>query len=175
MKKTILGLVLGVMALVLAGCADHYPAYLQQAQKTDETNKAMVASYFGAQSARDAAIFSSMKDNPTALVMYGFMQGDRDAKLVNSMKGSVIERPKNGWDIADTFWGNTMPTLIRWGAGYLIAGDLLDALGAGVTVGGDYVNYNNTAGGDLNTTFSYSPSDFNAGDDINIDSLNTTN
>lgn len=150
MKKTILSIVFGAVALVLTGCADHYPAYMAQAQKTDEANKGLVTQYFAAQSARDSVIMTSMaqKSDPTAMILYGFLQAERDAKLVNAMKGSTIKAPKTGMDIADTFVGNTVPTLIRWGAGYLMADSLIDAIGKGVTVGGDYVSVSNSGNGD---------------------------
>ena len=169
------GLALIVM-LVITGCADHYPQYMEQAQKTDTANAQLVGTYFASQAARDSVVLTKMAD-PTALVLYSMLQGQRDAQLVAQFKGSAIKAPKTGMDLWDTALGNTIPTLIRWGAGYLIAGDLLDALGAGMSVGGDYVSQTNnvdTGGGDFGNSFDYSKTttDNTAGNDIMLDSNN---
>ncbi len=178
MKKLITGLLL-IAALVLAGCAtDHYPKYMEQAQKTDTANAALVGTYFNAQAARDAVVLTSLKD-PTSLVLYGMLQGQRDAALVAQFKGSAIKAPTTGMDLWNTALGNTIPTVIRWGAGYLIAGDLLDALGAGMNVGGDFVSQTNnvdTGGGDFGNSFDYTKTTTtnNAQGDIMLDSYNPT-
>ncbi len=132
--------------------------------------------YFASQAARDSVVLTKMTD-PTSLVLYSMLQGQRDAALVAQFKGSAIKAPKTGMDLWDTALGNTIPTAIRWGAGYLIAGDLLDALGAGMSVGGDYVSQTNnvdTGGGDFGNSFDYSKTttDNTAGNDIMLDSNN---
>lgn len=150
MKKVLTAIIAGVMLLVLTGCAEHYGEYLTAAKQSDADNKAMVGQYFASQAARDSVVLTKMSD-PTSLVLYSMLQGQRDAALISAFKGSAIQAPTTSMDVWKVFWGNTMPTVARWGFGYLVASDLIDALGAGMTVGGDYtsMNSNFNAGGDM--------------------------
>jgi hypothetical protein len=175
MKKQILSVVIGIMALTLIGCAD-YQHYAEGQSNVMKENKALVASYFGASAARDGLVMSTMKEDSSAAVLYAVLQGQRDAQVINSFKGGDLKAPTTGMDVANTFFGETLGTVARWGFGYLIAGDLIDALGAGVTVGGDYINTTNTVdtGGGTNWN-DWDYTTYDAGDDVNIESLNTTN
>ena len=171
MKNIITSIVAGVMLLILTGCADHTAAWMKNQGKINTDNKAVLAAYFGAQASRDSIILTKVTD-PTALAMYSMMQGQRDAQVASVFKFEGMERPTNGWDVGKVFFGKTLETAVKFGFGYLIASDLITALGAGTTIGGDYVTMNNNSGGgDLTSSFDYTK----AGDDVITDSMNTTN
>ena len=179
--KKIMTVIVALMALVLVGCADHYPEYAQHQAEVDNDNKAMLAAYFASQNTRDSVMFSSLngKLDPTAAVLYSFMANQQNAAIVASFRSKGLVAPTTSMDVWNTFMGKTFPTVAKWGFSYLIAGDLFDALGAGMSVGGDYVSQTNrvdTGGGDFTNNFDYSKSTTTntAGDDIMLDSYNPT-
>jgi len=163
MKNVIAGITIGVIILTLSGCADHTAAWMERQGQINNDNKAVLSAYFSQQAARDSIILSKV-DDPTALAMYSMMQGQRDAQVAGLFRVENIERPTNGWDVGKVFVGSTVPTLIKWGFGYLAADSLISALAVPTyNVGGDYTNMN----ADLNATGDMSDIDLNFDTSVN--------
>lgn len=154
-------LVIGVVGLLLlAGCADHYPKYAEEQRGIAQDNKALFAQVMAARATRDAMVLPAMASNggtdKSSMMLYSIIQSDREAALANAFKTDGLEAPTTSMDVGKAFVGNFLPTLVKAGAGVIIAHDMFGALGGGggeYNVGGDFtstnMNVNTSTQGDV--------------------------
>ncbi len=172
------------LGLFLLGCATHTTEVLEHNKRIEDDKRALVAQYFATQGPIQIAAAQAMSENgeTTALVLYAQLAGQQNAAVLEAFKGVAMSLPTNGYDVWNTFMGKTLPTVARWGFGYMLGSDLVEALAAGgavYNVGGDYTNNAPTlnGNGNLDNTFTLNDTDIDAtfnndGDaalDLNLD------
>lgn len=139
--KGISGIVCALLVCILSlsGCAgkdENYNAWLTAAQKTHTDGKEQVIKYLEKGQAVDTEVLKGLaaKGNDTAIVLYGLITKDRDAAILNEFKVEVPKAPTTQNDVLNTVAKETVPTLTRWGFGYLGVKELSGVLaGAGGT------------------------------------------
>lgn len=162
--KLISKVILGISIIVLLGaCAtEHYDEYARQQRGIAADNQRIAQQFFAGQAARDALVLQGLgqKGDGSAMVLYSIMQGQQSMAVANAFRGQGLVAPTTNADIWKTAMGNTVPTIARWGFGYLLGSDLIEGLAAAGTtynVGRDYTNMNTTlgAGGDISGVGTY--------------------
>jgi hypothetical protein len=147
--KTFKGLVLPVVtSFLLVGCAGDYKEYATSVERTNTANAALGASYFENQSKLMKEVAANLKDNETALVLFAIMSQQNSGEIAKTFKSERPVKPTTGTDVLNTIAGETVPTLIQWGAGAFIGHEVVKGLtkAGKVTVKGDGNNMNYKSG-----------------------------
>jgi len=153
-----------VVMLFITGCAENYPMYAESQRGISQDNQALAAQYFASQSGRDALVMQALseKGDSSSLVLYSVLQGQQNAQVASAFRSKGLVAPTTGMDVFKATMENTVPTVVKWGFGYLLGSELIDALSTSTyNVGGDFTSFDNnlSAGGDLsgiNTTLDMS-------------------
>lgn len=135
-------------SFLLVGCAGDYKEYATSIERTNTSNAALGASYFENQSKLMKEVAANLKDNETALVLFAIMSQQNSGEIAKTFKAERPVKPTTGNDVLNTVAGETVPTLIQWGAGAFLGNEIVKGLSkAGkVTVKGDGNNMNYKSG-----------------------------
>ncbi len=141
-----IGLLLGSM-MILGGCATGNPAqeYSRGMTNVNQSNALIAASYFETRTKTNDKIIEKMAEsgNTTALVLYGIITAQQDAKVAETFKAMALEKMTTNADIGLAFVENTLPVAIKFASiawlgseivnGFSSAGSVSTSFGDGAT------------------------------------------
>lgn len=152
--KTLLRFIVIIMVacVCLTGCAgldENYDKYSETHGKTVVKNQEVLGAYFEKTAATNQIVLSklSSENNESAMLLYAILSNKNDQEILMTMKMSAPVAPKTQNDVLNTLVASTIPTIAKWGFGYLVADSLFENLagvgGTAVTAtGGSTVSYN---------------------------------
>jgi hypothetical protein len=177
MKNLIKIGVVSSMLLFLTSCAGDYSEYTRSINQTNQTNAMVASSYFENQSKMNEAMMNKLADNETAAILYAILTNQSNKDTAESFKAISPIKPRTQNDVFSDVANNTVPTLVRWGAGAFIGKQFFDTMatansivvsGAGASYTQDSFNsgsYNNLVESELTSSGAYEGIDYTANND----------
>lgn len=159
-------------AFLVIGCASGHE-YTDYAQSIDSSNKAgqnALVAYFNKKSIDNQGVFKALgansndpaaaANNQMAIVLYTILSQQSDQDVLKHFVPHYAAKPTTNGDIGLALSNNFLPTLVKWGAGAWLGGQIVDGLQTTSTVLGAGASISNQAsGGDINAGISNSFTD----------------
>lgn len=158
------------MCLTLFGCASgaEYGDYAQSIDSSNNSGQNILVAYFSKKAVDNQNIFRALgantddpkeaANNQMAIVLYTLLSQQNDEKVLRYFVPKYADKPTTNADIGKSLADNFLPTLVKWGAGAWLGGEIVDGLAAGTVLTGGSTLINQRAGNDITGSITNSPS-----------------
>jgi hypothetical protein len=150
-------------ALVLSGCAsgDEFTSYTQSIDSSNKSGQQVLVSYFNKKATDNENVFKALsggndptqaQNNQMAIVLYTLLSQQNDEAILRHFTPKYADRPTTNADIGKSLADNFLPTLVKWGAGAWLGGEIVDGLKSATTLGAGATLVQQKAGGNISGT-----------------------
>jgi len=144
MKTTILALLL--LPLILIGCGGgDYGQYASNMALSNNGRATMAVSYFEQDAKSTSEILKSLKGNEAAIALLMVIKKDKDAKIIELLAQRDLKAPTTTNDIWMSVANNTIPTVVKWGAGFLMTKEVVSGFETAQAASGIHITGNDNA------------------------------
>lgn len=171
----------------LFGCASghEYSEYAQAIDSSNRSGQQTLTAYFNKKAVENQNIFKALTNdyvdpeksanNQMAIMLYTLLSQQQDEKILAQFTPKTPERPTTNADIGMNLAGNFLPTLVKWGAGAYLGGEIVNGLQTGTVLSGGSMLINQDAGQSISGGPSISTSSSTATDSYNPAGNNNIN
>ena len=152
-----------MVAFLVIGCASghEYTDYAQSIDSSNRSGQSALTAYFNKKSIDNQNIFKALggsanpaeaQNNQMAIVLYTILSQQNDQEVLKHFVPHYAVKPTTNGDIGLALSNNFLPTLVKWGAGAWLGGQVVNGLQTTSTVlgAGATMAPQNVKGGDIN-------------------------
>lgn len=142
--------------VILSGCAGaDFSNYASSIDESNQAAKHMLTAYFDKRAADNAAVIKTLtsgspeqsSNGQMAVVLYTILSQQQDEKIMQQFVPKYIDKPVTNGDIGMAVANNTIPTMVRWGAGAWLGSEIVNGLSGTTLVSGSTMLNGSTVSG----------------------------